>query len=63
MFRFLIFVLIAAGFIYFFGERLYKWVCSMAKAANRKENQKWKAFDTKLNPPKPETKPKKRASK
>jgi len=61
--RVLFFVLVAAGVIYFFGDRLTKWVKSIAKAVDRKENEKFKKFDTKLNPPENKPVVKKKRSK
>ena len=50
MFRLLLFCAIIATIIYFFGSRMKKWLDSFAEAADRKEMEKWKQFDKKLNP-------------
>ena len=49
--RFVVFCAVSAVLIYFFGNHFTRWIKSMVKAADRKENDGWEKFDKKLNPP------------
>ena len=48
--RFLIFVFLLAIIIYFSVSWTVKWIDSIRRKAKREEYEKWKQFDTRLNP-------------
>ena len=60
---FLFFILAVSAIIFIFGKRLMKWFNSLGQAADRKEHQKWKEFDEKINPSIPIPQPKAKAKK